>query len=335
MNSSGNEPVDVHKKVSVIIPAMSEEATLPTLVERIDAVFANLSSWSHEIILVDDGSTDDTWRVMVELASTNAAVRSFKLRRNFGKATALSLGVTRATGDVCVTMDADLQDDPKEIPRFLEQLENYDLVSGWKRRRHDPFSKTIPSKLFNLVTRVFSGVKLRDFNCGFKAARREVYAKISLYGELHRYIPVLANNLGYRIGEIPVEHHPRSLGQSKYGFDRYLRGFLDLLTILTITRYGRRPGHLFGGLGFVSGIVGFGILAYLTGIWILTPDPIGDRPLLLLGIMLEILSVQLLSLGMLAELVLHRTRSPSVDGLVAAEVEGDQELIEHPQVIDG
>ena len=327
--------MDVHKKISVIIPAMSEEETLPTLVERINAVFSDLSGWTHEIILVDDGSTDDTWKVMVDLASSNITVRSYRLRRNFGKATALSLGVARATGDYCLTMDADLQDDPNEIPRFLEQLENFDLVCGWKRRRRDPLSKTIPSKLFNLMTRVLSGVKLRDFNCGFKAARREVYSNIPLYGELHRYIPVLANNLGYRIVEIAVEHHPRYAGRSKYGFERYLRGFLDLLTILTITRYGRRPGHLFGGLGALSGITGFGVLAYLTGIWALTPEAIGDRPLLLMGIMLEILSVQLLSLGMIAELILHRTPSPPIDQLVDEICENGQAMDDHIQAADG
>jgi len=309
-------------EISIIILAFNEEQTLEILIERILNSFKQAQDKSFEIIFVDDGSTDSSWLILQSLAVRDSRVRGFRLRRNFGKAAALSLGASMANGNILITMDADLQDDPKEISRFLEKIkEGYDLVSGWKRNRRDPLSKTLPSKFFNTVTCLIGGLKLRDFNCGFKAARKEVYQNIPLYGELHRYIPLLAHDLGYRVGEIPVLHHYRAAGKSKYGLERYMRGFLDLLTVLTITRYGRRPGHLFGGLGIICGLVGFLILSYLTGVWFFTDNPIGDRPLLLLGIMLELLSAQLLSFGMLAELVLNRTQSQSTYSLVAASTD--------------
>jgi len=309
-------------EISIIILAFNEEQTLEILIERILNSFKQAQDKSFEIIFVDDGSTDSSWLILQSLAVRDSRVRGFRLRRNFGKAAALSLGASMANGNILITMDADLQDDPKEISRFLEKIkEGYDLVSGWKRNRRDPLSKTLPSKFFNTVTCLIGGLKLRDFNCGFKAARKEVYQNIPLYGELHRYIPLLAHDLGYRVGEIPVLHHYRAAGKSKYGLERYMRGFLDLLTVLTITRYGRRPGHLFGGLGIICGLVGFLILSYLTGVWFFTDNSIGDRPLLLLGIMLELLSAQLLSFGMLAELVLNRTQSQSTYSLVAASTD--------------
>ena len=309
-------------EISIIILAFNEEQTLEILIERILNSFKQAQDKSFEIIFVDDGSTDSSWLILQSLAVRDSRVRGFRLRRNFGKAAALSLGASMANGNILITMDADLQDDPKEISRFLEKIkEGYDLVSGWKRNRRDPLSKTLPSKFFNTVTCLIGGLKLRDFNCGFKAARKEVYQNIPLYGELHRYIPLLAHDLGYRVGEIPVLHHYRAAGKSKYGLERYMRGFLDLLTVLTITRYGRRPGHLFGGLGIICGLVGFLILSYLTEVWFFTDNPIGDRPLLLLGIMLELLSAQLLSFGMLAELVLNRTQSQSTYSLVAASTD--------------
>ena len=305
--------------ISVLIPVFNEEATLGELAQRTRAVLDDLGA-SFEILFVDDGSTDRSWATIRELSAGDTRIRGLRLRRNFGKATALALASARATGEIFITMDADLQDDPQEIPNFLRKLEEgYDLVSGWKENRRDPVSKTLPSRFFNKITRMLTGIPLRDFNCGFKAARAEVYRNISLYGELHRYIPVLAHNQGYTIGEIAVLHHPRQAGQSKYGFERYARGFLDLLTVLLITRYGRRPGHLFGGIGIVLGLVGSLTLLYLTGVWFVGDTPIGNRPLLFLGMLLVILSVQLLSLGLLAELILNRTEDRRLTPLLAEE----------------
>lgn len=303
--------------VSVIIPVLDEEATIETITDEIDAVLGKLSELSYEIVFVDDGSRDTSWKVIAGLAAERAPVRGIRLRRNLGKAAALKVGVGASTGRIVVTMDADLQDDPAELPRFLEELDaGFDLVSGWKRDRKDPIGKRLPSKIFNSTTNVVTGVSLHDHNCGFKAARREVYEQVPLYGELHRYVPVTAYNLGYRIGEIPVNHRPRTHGKSKYGLERYVRGFLDLLTVLMLTRYGRRPGHLFGGLGVIFGMVGFAILTYLTGVWVFTDHAIGTRPLLFLGILLEVLAVQLISLGVLSELIQSRTADRPLDDAV-------------------
>ena len=305
--------------ISILIPVFNEENTLGELAEQIKTVLGDLDK-GFEILFVDDGSTDHSWSIIHELSQGDARIRGLRLRRNFGKATALALASHRAMGEIIITMDADLQDDPREIPKFLQKLdEGDDLVSGWKENRRDPVSKTLPSRFFNKITRMLTGIRLRDFNCGFKAARAEVYQNISLYGELHRYIPVLAHNQGYKIGEIAVLHHPRKAGQSKYGFERYARGFLDLLTVLLITRYGRRPGHLFGGIGIILGLAGSLILFYLTGLWLVGDAPIGNRPLLFLGILLVILSVQLLSLGLLAELILNRTEDRRLTSLIAEE----------------
>lgn len=294
--------------VSVLVPAKDEEASIATLVAEVAAAFAGLPDISHEVIFVDDGSNDRSWTVMQELARTNAEVRAIRLRRNFGKAAALATAVAEARGELVVTLDADLQDDPAEIPRMLAELDNgVDLVSGHKADRKDPLSKRLPSKLFNKVTGVITGLPLNDHNCGFKAARAEVYHRIPLYGELHRYIPALAHQLGYRVSELPVNHRPREHGKSKYGLERYVRGAIDLLTVVTLTKYGRRPAHLFGGLGLAFGLVGFLILLYLTGVWIFTSEPIGTRPMLNLGVLLMILGVQMISLGLIAEIVLHRT----------------------------
>jgi dolichol-phosphate mannosyltransferase len=305
--------------ISVLIPVFNEEQTLGELAGQITSVLDGLGK-SFEILFIDDGSTDPSWPVIRELSRGEARIKGLRMRRNFGKATALALASSKATGEIIITMDADLQDDPREIPHFLRKLEEgYDLVSGWKENRRDPVSKTLPSRFFNKITRMLTGIPLRDFNCGFKAARAEVYRNIALYGELHRYIPVLAHNQGYKIGEVAVLHHPRKAGQSKYGFERYARGFLDLLTVLLITRYGRRPGHLFGGIGIILGLAGSLALLYLGGLWVFGDAPIGNRPLLFLGILLVILSVQLLSLGLLAELILNRTDDRRLTPLVAEE----------------
>ncbi|TDV50897.1 glycosyltransferase family 2 protein [Actinophytocola oryzae] len=294
--------------VSVLIPAKDEEETLATLVGEIEAAFATLPDTGYEVIFVDDGSTDTTWQVMTRLAAENPRVRALRLRRNFGKAAALAAAVDEARGERIVTMDADLQDDPAEVPRLLAELDDgADLVSGHKADRKDPLGKRIPSKFFNMMTNVMTGLKINDHNCGLKAARTEVYRRVPLYGELHRYIPALAHQTGYQVRELAVNHRAREHGKSKYGFERYVRGAIDLLTVMTITKYGRRPAHLFGGIGLLSAFIGFLVLAYLTVVKIFGGEAIGDRPLLMLGILLVILGVQLISIGLIAEIVLHRT----------------------------
>lgn len=256
-----------------------------------------------EILFIDDGSSDASWSVMQSITRRlPGVVKAIRFRRNMGKALALEAGFRACRGDIVFTMDADLQDDPKEIPRFLEKLkQGFDLVSGWKRKRYDPLSKTLPSKLFNGVTARLTGIRLNDFNCGFKCYRRNVVDSIRLYGEMHRYIPVLAADLGYRVGEIEVEHHPRVHGKSKYGLERYVRGFIDLLTVLATTRWLVKPGHLFGGIGVLLGLVGGASLAYLFLIWLVESEPIGGRPLLIFGVLTTVASLQMLSLGVIAE----------------------------------
>ena len=297
-----------HLDVSVLVPVKDEELTLTELVTQLDEAFQTTPGVSYEVIFVDDGSRDDSWGVMRKLAAVHPHVRALRLRRNFGKAAALAAAVDEAAGRRVVTIDADLQDDPAEIPRLLAELDaGADLVTGHKTDRKDPITKRLPSKLFNKATGVLTGLRLSDHNCGLKAADAEVYRRVPLYGELHRYIPALAHQLGYRVRELPVNHRPREHGRSKYGFERYLRGALDLITVVALTRFGRRPGHLFGGLGALSGLIGTLILLYLTGVWIFTDTSIGTRPLLTLGVLLEILAVQLVGLGLIAELVLART----------------------------
>jgi dolichol-phosphate mannosyltransferase len=313
---------DTHA-LSIVIPAKDEEESLPLVVARIIAACRAGGHTLSDIVLVDDGSRDKTWQVMSKLAAEREVIQAIRLRRNFGKATALMVGIGACRGDVIITMDADLQDDPDEISRFVEMLDGgYDLVSGWKKERNDPLNKTMPSRLFNKVTATISGVKLNDFNCGFKAYRREIFDAIQLYGELHRYVPVLANALGYRIAEIPVRHHARRFGASKYGVARYLRGFLDLLTVVLITRFAYRPGHLFGGIGSLLAMSGGVALSYLIGLKLLTGASIGNRPLLLLGVLAVIVGVQLILFGMLAELIIHRTQRPVETRHLVAEQRG-------------
>jgi dolichol-phosphate mannosyltransferase len=309
--------------VTVVVPALNEQDSIGELVEQIEAAFATRPEVAHSIVIVDDGSSDGTWEAIVAAREHHPVVRGLRLRRNFGKASALAVGADAATGPILITMDADLQDDPAEIPRFLDALAaGPDLVSGWKRDRQDPLSKRLPSRLFNRITSMVSGVKLRDHNCGFKAGRREIYTRVPLYGELHRYIPAMAHGMGYEVAEMEVHHRPRAHGHSKFGFERYLRGLLDLFTVLVITRYGRRPGHFFGGIGIVAALVGFLILTYLTGVWVFTDNAIGNRPLLTLGVLLEVVAVQLLAVGILAELILHRTTPrPARQDLVVADLE--------------
>ena len=292
--------------VSVVVPVFDEEQSLVELQERLERVLSDLGL-RYEILYVDDGSRDGSWERIRAIVKGSAAARGIRLRRNFGKAAALTAGFERAHGRVVISMDADLQDDPAEVPRFLEKInEGWDLVSGWKAKRHDPLSKTLPSKLFNAVTARMSGLELHDFNCGFKAYRAEVLRAIRIYGELHRYIPALAHWKGFRVAEIPVKHHPRRFGQSKYGSSRFLKGLVDLMTVMFLTRYTLRPLHLFGAAGLVVGAVGFVIDAYLSVQWALGV-PIGHRPLLLLGVLFMILGMNLVSMGLIGEMIAARS----------------------------
>jgi glycosyltransferase involved in cell wall biosynthesis len=288
--------------ISVVVPVYDEELTLALLYDELAAALEPLGrAW--EAVFVDDGSSDGSFAALTRLHAAHDNVRVVRLRRNFGKAAALAAGFAQARGDVVVTIDADLQDVPAEIPRFLAKLEEgFDLVSGWKAKRHDPWLRRALSRLFNVATSRVSGLRLHDLNCGLKAYRAEALAGLRIYGELYRFLPVLAHYRGYRVAELAVEHRPRPHGRSRYGRERYLRGFLDLLTVTFIGRYRHRPLHLFGGLGLLLGTVGFGVLAYLT-VLKATGDAIGHRPLLLLGVLLVVVGLQLFSLGLLSEMV--------------------------------
>ena len=288
--------------ISVVVPVYDEERSVALLYDELRSTLESLDTpW--ETIFVDDGSTDGTFAALTRLHSQMDNVRVVRLRRNFGKAAALVAGFDQARGETVVTIDGDLQDDPAEIPRLLAKLdEGFDLVSGWKTRRRDPLSRRILSRVFNTVTSRFSGVRLHDMNCGLKAYRAEVVHGLRLYGELHRFIPVLAHYRGFRIAELPVNHRPREHGSSRYGLERYLRGFLDLLTVSFIGRYRHRPLHLFGGFGLALATIGIGILVYLTVDKVLG-HAIGGRPLLTLGVLLVVVGMQFFSLGLISEMI--------------------------------
>lgn len=289
--------------VSIVVPVYNEQDSLVPLRERIGAVMQD-AGLSYEIIFVDDGSTDASPDRLRQLAETDGAVRCITFRRNFGKAAALDAGFAVASGEFVITMDADLQDDPVEIPRFIEKLQDgYDVVSGWKQVRHDPAHKTLPSRVFNTVVGRLSGVRLHDFNCGFKGYRAEALDGLSLYGELHRFVPVLLHWRGFLVGEIAVTHHARRFGQSKYGFNRLLKGGLDFLGVMLNTRFATRPLHVFGAAGAIFGLAGMSILAYLSLLWLVGMGPIGDRPLLMLGMLLVMTSFQFLTIGLLSEFI--------------------------------
>jgi glycosyltransferase involved in cell wall biosynthesis len=288
--------------ISVVVPLLNEEHTLDTLYRELAAVLDPRDEpW--EVVFVDDGSTDGSLSTLTRLHDETTNVVVVHLRRNFGKAAALQAGFLEARGDVVVTMDADLQDDPAEIPQLLAKLdEGFDLVSGWKARRNDPWSRRLLSRVFNWATAVVSGVRLHDVNCGLKAYKAEVLRGMRLYGELHRFIPILASYRGFRVAEIPVHHRAREHGRSRYGLNRYLRGFFDLLSVTFMGRYRHRPLHLFGGLGLLMGFAGTIVLTYLTIIKI-GGAAIGHRPLLTLGVLLVVVGIQLVSLGLLSELI--------------------------------
>lgn len=296
--------------LSVVVPVFNEAESLRLLHDELDVAVQGLDR-EVELLLVDDGSTDASWRTIAQLVREDPRVRGIRLRRNFGKAAALSAGFQAAAGRSIVTMDADLQDDPQEIPRLLEMLEDgLDVVSGWKRIRHDPWHKVGPSRVFNWLVSRATGAHLHDHNCGLKAYRREVFEEVHLYGELHRFVPVLAHARGFRIGETEVRHRPRRFGQSKYGVRRFVKGFLDLLTVKFLTGYGQRPQHLLGTVGLLCFLVGFVGLLYLTGYWVaaqLHPEwnllPLHQRPAVLYSLGSLLLGAQLMSIGFLAELI--------------------------------
>ena len=288
--------------ISVVVPVHNEERSIGLLHEELQAALDPLGE-EWEAVYVDDGSTDESFSALTRLHAREDNVRVVRLRRNFGKAAALAAGFAHAAGERVVTIDGDLQDDPSEIPQLLAKLEEgFDVVSGWKTRRRDPLSRRLPSKLFNWVAGWMSGLRLHDMNCGLKAYRAEVVHNLVLYGELHRFIPVLAHEQGYRVAELPVNHRPREHGRSRYGMERYLRGFLDLLTVSFMGRYRHRPLHLFGGLGLLLGGSGVVLLVYLT-IVKLTGHAIGQRPLLTLGVLLVVVGMQFFTLGLISEMI--------------------------------
>ncbi|QCR23211.1 glycosyltransferase family 2 protein [Pontibacter sp. SGAir0037] len=297
--------------ISVVVPLFNEEESLPELVRWIRRVM-HAHSFSYEIILIDDGSTDRSWEVIADLSEEDKSIKGVSFNRNYGKSAALHVGFQRCVGEVVITMDADLQDSPEEIPALYDMIKHqkYDLVSGWKQKRFDPISKTVPSKLFNAATRKLSGIELHDFNCGLKAYRQLVVKTIEVHGEMHRYIPVLAKWNGFsRIGEKVVQHQERKYGTTKFGLERFIYGFLDLLSITFVSRFKKRPMHFFGTMGTLSFIVGLGITIWLImqKVFRLYPDgrarDVVDQPLFFLALVAVIVGVQLFLAGFLAEMI--------------------------------
>ena len=287
--------------ISVVIPMFNEEESVAILHKKLVGIIENICH-GFEIIFIDDGSTDNSVKVVSDIVDKDPRVILIELITNMGKARGLSEGFKAASGDIIFTMDADLQDDPKEIPNFLKKLdEGYDMVSGWKKKRHDSLKKRLSSKLFNKTTSMVTGLKLNDYNCGFKAYRKEILSDIRVYGDLHRYLPALAYGQGYKVGEIPVQHHARQFGKSKYGFERYLRGLFDLFTVTLLTRFIRKPMTLFGGIGVVFLVIGLIIISFLTVLQVLYGSILGHKPLSFLAVLLILLGGQTFSLGMLAE----------------------------------
>ncbi|MHB1036865.1 MAG: glycosyltransferase family 2 protein [Pirellulales bacterium] len=296
--------------LSTVIPVYNEAQSLEPLVRELSEV-ARAQGYELDVVLVDDGSTDGSWQVIERLAAADPRVRGIRFRRNFGKAAALSAGFRAAWGELIVTLDADLQDDPREIPRFLAEIEkNLDVVSGWKKVRHDPWHKVGPSRVFNWMVSKLTGVRLHDHNCGMKCYRRDVFREVRLYGELHRFVPVLAAARGFRVGEVVIRHRPREFGRSKYGVRRFIKGFLDLLTVKFLTGFGQRPQHLLGTIGLVSFAAGTLGLTCLTLLWMVSgmlPDwdltLLHQSPAVLYSVGALLLGGQLMSIGFLAELI--------------------------------
>lgn len=297
--------------ISVVVPLYNEEESLPELVDWIENVMVE-NRFSFEVILVDDGSTDRSWEVVEELASKNTFIRGISFLRNYGKSAALYSGFDAAQGEVVVTMDADLQDSPNEIPELYRMImeDKYDLVSGWKQKRYDPIGKRLPSKFFNATARFVSGINLNDFNCGLKAYRRKVIKSVEVYGEMHRYIPVLAKQAGFRkIGEKVVEHQARKYGVTKFGWERFIHGFLDLLSVVFVSKFGKKPMHFFGTIGILSFLVGGILSIYMIAekLYLLTNHlkvrEVTDQPLFYISLTLVIIGAQLFLTGFLGELV--------------------------------
>jgi glycosyltransferase involved in cell wall biosynthesis len=312
--------------ISIIIPVFNEAESLVELHSQITDVTSK-QSLDFEVIFVDDGSNDRSWQEIQRIAAFDPRIRGIRFRRNFGKTAALTAGIAAARGQILCMMDADLQDDPAELPNFLQKLnEGFDVVNGWKKRRLDPWHKVYPSKVFNWLVSSLTGLKLHDHNCGMKVFKAEVGREIRIYGELHRFIPVLAHSRGFRVTEIGIHHRARQFGRSKYGVRRFLRGFLDLGTVAFLTGYGQRPQHMLGALGFCGfglGILGLISLAFT---WVMMhvipvwkPEPIGNRPLLAYSIALTILGAQAISLGLLAELIVYYTGRDSQTYSIAEE----------------
>ena len=295
--------------ISVVVPLYNEEESLPELVAWIDRV-AKANNLTYEVIMVDDGSTDSSWSVVERLKSDYPAIRGISFVRNYGKSAALYCGFDMAEGEVVITMDADLQDSPDEIPELRRMIleDGYDLVSGWKRKRYDPIGKRWPSKFFNLTARIMSGIKLHDFNCGLKAYRRKVVKSIEVYGEMHRYIPILAKHAGFkRIGEKIVEHHERKYGKSKFGLERMVKGYLDLISVSFMSHFGRSPMYIFGGLGTVMFLLGFVAVAWIIVDKFVSGHPLTNQPLFYLSLVAIVLGVQLFLAGFLGELINRRS----------------------------
>jgi glycosyltransferase involved in cell wall biosynthesis len=289
--------------ISVVIPLYNEDESLRELHQQLRSTLSRMNV-RYELIFVDDGSTDRSFQVLRDLKRVDKHVKIIRFRRNYGKSAALSVGFEKAQGNIVVTMDADLQDDPAEIPALRRRLdEGLDLVSGWKKVRRDPISKTIPSRFFNAVTSLMTGIKIHDFNCGLKAYRRDVVKTVKVYGELHRFVPVLAHWEGFKIGELPVQHRARKYGRTKFGLGRFWKGFLDLLTVLFTTRYFRRPLHLFGLWGLITFLIGFVIDGWLSVEWFLGKTALSNRPLFLAGFLLMVIGIQFISIGLLGEMI--------------------------------
>jgi glycosyltransferase involved in cell wall biosynthesis len=315
--------------ISVVVPLFNEDESLPELEAWIRRVM-EANQFDYEIIMIDDGSTDRSWEVIHELRALNPRVKGVKFKRNYGKSAGLQVGFEQAQGKVIITMDADLQDSPDEIPDLNRMIleEGYDLVSGWKKKRHDPLSKTIPTKLFNAATRGISGIRLHDFNCGLKAYRKEVVKSIEVYGEMHRYIPVIAKWAGFKkIGEKVVQHRARKYGVTKFGLERFVNGFLDLLSITFVGKFKKRPMHFFGSLGslcFAAGFIIFGWLSLYKFFSENYEGGLADRPLFYFSILLLIIGVQLFTAGFLAELIARN--SPDRNRYLIEEIISDSEF---------
>ncbi|MCB9252874.1 MAG: glycosyltransferase [Flavobacteriales bacterium] len=292
--------------ISIVIPLFNEDESLPELVRWIDEVM-NKHKFSYEVVMVDDGSTDRSWKVILELNEKNPNVKGIKFRRNYGKSAGLNVGFEHANGDVIITMDADLQDSPDEIPDLYKMIreEGFDLVSGWKQKRYDPLTKTLPTKLFNWATRKMSGIHLHDFNCGLKAYRKDVIKSIEVYGEMHRYIPVIAKTAGFsNIGEKIVQHQARKYGVTKFGWERFINGWLDLMSIYFVGKFGKRPMHFFGLIGTLSFLSGFVIATYLAiAKFAFQEYNMTDRPIFYFGLLAMVIGVQLFLAGFLGELI--------------------------------